>query len=63
MILYLPLADNVGNEDAGAFPSPTSQATRVIRLPVHAVRDEITLKTRHQRRDLAIHASEAGRVR
>ena len=22
MILYLPLADNVGNEDAGAFPSP-----------------------------------------
>ena len=45
MILYLPLADNVGNEDAGAFPSPTPQATRVIRLSPPAVRDEVALKT------------------
>ena len=60
MILYLPLVDNVGNEDTGAFPSPALAGPirdlAALRLPSAAT----LIRTRHQRCDLAIHTSGAG---
>jgi len=63
MILYLPLIGNVGNEGAGASPSPTLAGHARDLAATPAVCHDTTLKTRHQRRHLAIHASEADRVR
>ncbi len=48
MIFYLPLADNVGNEGAGAFPSSALAGHARGRATHPRVRDDAALKTRHQ---------------